>query len=600
MKTQKITVLLASVILLAAAVAQPQEEAQPATGTRTASCLVKVTCDPEILPLGFETIEYLLCSSGVGGKAASEVLGLSPDESCDLFSIEPLTGQTEEQKIPRARTKKRGLQSPEDERLRQEYEALGMKMPKYARKSYSRGEPDPEPGREEDMMELQAYRRMMGDKPDEPKPPRRVTGRTPPRPARRKTARGAVTPGAIPTAAFAGRTFIFRLKVDLPAETQPRAEEFMGSIINGLRGTVGRAYYEYKGNLESEHSKADELRYDAQRELDLAMGISRTNADIKTRDQLDDSSVDLSIFQPEMSFSEALEVLKNSVDPPLRIVVLWRDLLDNAEVEQTAAINMDPIPSVPLGTALELLLKSVSHGTAELEYVIERGVITIATADSLPKPQDKLLKIMHIDSPREMLLDRKNDLLWKRQSLEMDVARLEARRRAIEEQIVRINEQVHARTQTDPVAAELEPILHELATLQDLYKGLIEQESTVSELYRDALIKVMEKIAATKLALAERRDTLARSAGGEQLARFNSQLAELMVEFAEKEAELQVVSRQLAQTEEQLAAAATFDPQASQIRLAKQALDAAEHRLSEFKIRLANLAEPTVTVLGAD
>ncbi|MHC4125622.1 MAG: hypothetical protein ACYSRR_04095, partial [Planctomycetota bacterium] len=94
--------------------------------------------------------------------------------------------------------------------------------------------------------------------------------------------------------------------------------------------------------------------------------------------------VDLSVLNPEMTFGEAIEEFRNSVEPSLKIVVLWRDLYDNADIEQTTPISMDPVSAVPLGTALELLLKSVSGGFAELGYVVDDGIVTIATVGSLP------------------------------------------------------------------------------------------------------------------------------------------------------------------------------------------------------------------------
>ncbi len=43
------------------------------SNTQNASCLIKITSDPAILPLEDTTIDYLLHSSGVGGKAAREI-----------------------------------------------------------------------------------------------------------------------------------------------------------------------------------------------------------------------------------------------------------------------------------------------------------------------------------------------------------------------------------------------------------------------------------------------------------------------------------------------------------------------------------------------
>lgn len=118
--------------------------------------------------------------------------------------------------------------------------------------------------------------------------------------------------------------------------------------------------------------------------------IGQNPADIAVYKQLD-KIVDLSELTAEMTFREAVEELKSSVEPALKIVVLWRDLYDNADIDQTTPINMDAISAVPLGKVLELLLKSVSGGFAELGYVVEDGVITIATIESLPSELETLV-----------------------------------------------------------------------------------------------------------------------------------------------------------------------------------------------------------------
>ncbi len=93
-----------------------------------------------------------------------------------------------------------------------------------------------------------------------------------------------------------------------------------------------------------------------------------------------------STFTPSMSFSEAIDILRNSTRPPLNIVVLWKDLEGNADIYRDTPIGMDGVSKVPLRTHLKLLLMSVSGGGVEkLGYVIEDGVITIATQGSLPK-----------------------------------------------------------------------------------------------------------------------------------------------------------------------------------------------------------------------
>ena len=118
--------------------------------------------------------------------------------------------------------------------------------------------------------------------------------------------------------------------------------------------------------------------------------IGRDPADVAVYKQLDEI-VDLSQLTSEMPFSEAIEELKNSVDPPLRMFVNWRDLYDNADIDQTTPINMDPISAVPLRKVLELLLEAVSGGFAKINFVVKGGVITIATAESLPSEMETLV-----------------------------------------------------------------------------------------------------------------------------------------------------------------------------------------------------------------
>jgi type II secretory pathway component GspD/PulD (secretin) len=111
--------------------------------------------------------------------------------------------------------------------------------------------------------------------------------------------------------------------------------------------------------------------------------IGQDPATAKVYEQLD-QIVNLSELSHDMPFGEALDVFRNSVDPPLKIVPLWRDLYDNADIDQSTPINMDPISSVRLGSALKFLLEAVSGGFAELDYGVDNGVITIATKASLP------------------------------------------------------------------------------------------------------------------------------------------------------------------------------------------------------------------------
>jgi len=95
-------------------------------------------------------------------------------------------------------------------------------------------------------------------------------------------------------------------------------------------------------------------------------------------------TVGLSALTLDTPFSEAIDLLRNSTQPPLRIVVLWRDLSENANVERDTPIRIDGVSGIRLRTGLEILLMAVSGSFAKLGYVVEHGVIIIATKQSLP------------------------------------------------------------------------------------------------------------------------------------------------------------------------------------------------------------------------
>jgi general secretion pathway protein D len=113
------------------------------------------------------------------------------------------------------------------------------------------------------------------------------------------------------------------------------------------------------------------------------VGEESTNANAAVEKQLDEI-INLPSFSPEMQLREAINLIKNSVSPPINIVVNWGDLYNNANIDQTTPINMDPQTNVALHTALDLLLQSVSAGVARLGYDVRDGVVRVATQQSLP------------------------------------------------------------------------------------------------------------------------------------------------------------------------------------------------------------------------
>ena len=119
----------------------------------------------------------------------------------------------------------------------------------------------------------------------------------------------------------------------------------------------------------------------AKRKPSVITGISP--ADAAVYKQLD-TPVDLTALTPDTPLNEAIEIIKISVDPPLKIIVRWRDLDENAYIEQDTVIGIQGMTGIPLKKALKELLDAVSGGIANIDYIIEDGIITIATRMSLP------------------------------------------------------------------------------------------------------------------------------------------------------------------------------------------------------------------------
>jgi len=93
-------------------------------------------------------------------------------------------------------------------------------------------------------------------------------------------------------------------------------------------------------------------------------------------------------FHREMPFGEAIDILKKSTTPPLNIVVLWKEIGENAGVYKETPIGIDGVPGLRAGQYLELLLLSLSgSASAKLGYTVNDGVITVGTTGSLRAPK---------------------------------------------------------------------------------------------------------------------------------------------------------------------------------------------------------------------
>jgi hypothetical protein len=385
-------------ITVAALVAVPIEAAEQAqsklSNTRETSCLVKVTCDPAVFPLNLDTLESLLRSSSVGGKAARQVLDVSPGQIPDLFTIEyeqfVTSGADATPKSSTGNASKTG--KPASEGMH-EYEYAMMMEAEYGM----------DVGRYSPSVMRQSSSTSSGRRSRSSSSRTRTnstygtTGRN--RVGRRGTSERVSSNdlyGAIattPSAPGHEQTYLFSLNVQLPEEVKPAAKEFMNALVDNLRQALTDAYQVHRRELQTMLDFAESQRDHAQSQLAKVMEqakatgpapiVKQNPANVAVYEQLEET-IDLPNLTPQTLFADVINMLKNSVSPPLQIQPNWKDLVDMAEIEQTTPAGMDPLHGVKVRKALEILLASVSSEFAQLNYVVDEGVILIATEETLP------------------------------------------------------------------------------------------------------------------------------------------------------------------------------------------------------------------------
>jgi hypothetical protein len=222
MKTTKPAVILLALVLLTVAIAQSAEKPtkKEILNTQMASCLIKITTDPSILPLNEFAVDYLLRSSGVAGKAAREVLDISPGVASELIEIEEIYSIDSDS-------------------------AGGMGI--------STGTSVP--------VRISPTAARTGVRPAARTPVRTTRTTTP---ARTKPRAPKITH---PLLSADEQTILFRLQVGLDNEIKPAAEEFMMALIENLRSAISGAFDQYSSKLNKQLELADKEAQRAEHQL---------------------------------------------------------------------------------------------------------------------------------------------------------------------------------------------------------------------------------------------------------------------------------------------------------------------------------------------
>jgi len=192
-----------------------------------------VSCAPEVLPLSYDAIRYLLRSSSVGGKAAKDVLGIPFVDN--LLDIEELSGEP-------GTIRRRVAETLPSDRDREKMQ-VKPQSPKEAKgESLSPYEPaiEAKKGRVEGMTKFRS---------------------------------GLDRITTVQEPAFIDEATVFlRLEVGLPAEidgqaVKSAAEEFMRAVIKNMREALVIASDDFRSRIMARIKIADEEAARAEKEL---------------------------------------------------------------------------------------------------------------------------------------------------------------------------------------------------------------------------------------------------------------------------------------------------------------------------------------------
>jgi hypothetical protein len=393
-------------------------------------------------------------------------------------------------------------------------------------------------------------------------------------------------PGAPQQDAGAAQSATIELQVSLPDSMPPRAGEFLKEVVKNLGDSLYQAYGAYVMDLRQWWDDARSQRRATEAALGDAADDSPAGGHVRAQLR---TIVDLSALNRQMPLTEAVEVLRKAVAPPLNIVVLWTDVKYQSSIEPTTPINIDGMPKVRLGTALDLLVKGLMRGV-NLMWRIKDDTVVIGTAATLGRSQEAAGQ-PKVEADTVNLAGQRSELTRKMQALELDLAGVDARREAIGAQILNIRKQVDERLSQDAVIQELEKLTQVYARATRAPDGHIATPDSSEG---------QENMIRARIQVANRREELSKQAGGGQLEEFNKELSRMAIDKAEKEAQLQIVRKQLDEVQKQIAQMLTFDPEAARLRMVQEALDIAARRVADLQMRIANLQPPMVTMIGAN
>jgi hypothetical protein len=150
---------------------------------------------------------------------------------------------------------------------------------------------------------------------------------------------------------------------------------------------------------------------------------------------------------------------------------------------------------------------------------------------------------------------------------------------------------------------DVDTVTTELKELLALQQRSFEHMEKIYESGRASeteLADAREKLARSKIELAQRREQVSKSAGGSMIESLNSQLANYSIKATQNLTKLSNLEQQLADADELLAKADDYELLSLKIDIAKQNLQETILWRDRMSRRIRMIQPSTVSVIGAD
>ncbi len=388
-------------------------------------------------------------------------------------------------------------------------------------------------------------------------------------------------------------TFLCELNVSLSEDAKPAANEIAKALIQNLRDSLIKSFEYYKTELLTQIGIAQEQYKESLSILDKSVEQAMKITAIPVSENIEgnekvykelDKVVDLSHIRPEMSFAQVLDEIKKAA-PTLNIQPHWRDLAEIPDIQPTTQAEMEPIKKISVSAAIDILLSNLGTVDCPLGYGVRDSVVLIASVDILPSDMETYIyEIPPLADPGQ-----NTDKII----------------RTIQETI----EPESWYDTSDIGYCTIEPVMDNQFTItnaHDVHKKVMKLLETINyKIPAEAILTLpVETLLKDKQELTEKKRNLetdlARLKAQIKVVNNLTQLSEIQVELAGKDAEFQVVEKHLDEIEKQIQAAANTDLKILKVRQSIKSVDIAEQRLNELEKIKSNMLPPQVIAIGLE